>query len=229
MARKYIIQRRDTLRKIARHFYDDPGLSDKLARYNGILNPALIVVGQMIEIPSLRELEGDNIQVPPALLVAPPNGLDQILSDFGNIYSFIREDGSLDPGWETEYLTTAALTFPIPLCWDLSKTVNRIYCHKKIVPAVDNVFNTIHNEGLDGKIRSYGGCFNFRSKRTGSKLSTHCWGIALDINPETNAMGTPGDMDDRVIDIFKLFGFSWGGDWAGRSKDPMHFQFCTGY
>ncbi|MCU0972135.1 MAG: M15 family metallopeptidase [Gammaproteobacteria bacterium] len=42
-------------------------------------------------------------------------------------------------------------------------------------------------------------------------------------------MGTAGDMDARLVELFEGFGFLWGGRWAGRSKDPMHFQYCTGY
>ena len=36
-------------------------------------------------------------------------------------------------------------------------------------------------------------------------------------------------MDQAVVNVFRSFGFKWGGDWSYRSKDPMHFQFCTGY
>lgn len=229
MARKYIVQKRDTLKKISKNFYNDPGLSGKLARYNGILDPDLIIVGQAIEVPSRRELEGSAAADPAATIIVSPHGLDQILSTFGDIYAFLREDGTLNPRWETEHLERADLPFPIPLSWDPSKTVKSVYCHKLVSSALQDVFKAIDTEGLGNKIRTYGGCFNFRSKRTGAKLSTHCWGIAIDLNPETNAMGTAGDTDQGVVEIFKRFGFAWGGDWTGKSKDPMHFQFCTGY
>jgi D-alanyl-D-alanine carboxypeptidase len=32
-----------------------------------------------------------------------------------------------------------------------------------------------------------------------------------------------------VIEIFRSAGFEWGGDWQSASRDPMHFQFCSGY
>jgi hypothetical protein len=32
-----------------------------------------------------------------------------------------------------------------------------------------------------------------------------------------------------VVAAFKRSGFTWGGDWSGAGKDPMHFQYCTGY
>jgi hypothetical protein len=42
-------------------------------------------------------------------------------------------------------------------------------------------------------------------------------------------MGTVGDTDARLVELFEGFGFLWGGRWPGRGKDPMHFQYCTGY
>jgi hypothetical protein len=42
-------------------------------------------------------------------------------------------------------------------------------------------------------------------------------------------MGTAGDMGPRLVALLEGYGFLWGGRWAGRSKDPMHFQYCTGY
>jgi hypothetical protein len=36
-------------------------------------------------------------------------------------------------------------------------------------------------------------------------------------------------MDAAVVAIFKEAGFTWGGEWQGSKRDPMHFQFCTGY
>lgn len=52
---------------------------------------------------------------------------------------------------------------------------------------------------------------------------------AIDLNPETNGMGRDGDMAPGIVKVFESHGFTWGGRWSGRSKDPMHFQFCSGY
>src|SRR5450755_1789358 len=91
------------------------------------------------------------------------------------------------------------------------------------------LFGHIHERGLEARITSFGGCFTFRPQRTGSKLSTHSWGIAMDLNSESNPQGSDGDMDSELIDIFRHAGFEWGGNWPGKIRDPMHFQFCTGY
>ena len=121
------------------------------------------------------------------------------------------------------------MPFPIPLSWDPSKVVRTLYCHQGLSELFEEVFATIEAESLREEIRTYGGCFNFRGKRTSRKLSTHSWGISIDLNPETNRPGRAADMDGAVVEVFRSFGFKWGGDWSYRSKDPMHFQFCTGY
>ena len=228
--RTYKIKKGDTMAKIAKRFFEDAQLGKKLAAYNGILNPDLILVGQTIQVPARRELEGpavEPLEAPPGLL--PPSGLEQILDTFGNIFDYLREDGTLDPRWETDHLTRVPLPFAMSLSWDRSKLVTNLCCHSKWTDLVPGVFATIEREGLRDQIQTFGGCFNFRSKRTSGKLSTHSWGIAIDLNPETNPQGAAGDMDPGVVEIFRRFGFKWGGDWSGKSKDPMHFQFCTGY
>jgi hypothetical protein len=104
-----------------------------------------------------------------------------------------------------------------------------IYCHKLLTPVVSELFAKIASQGLTSEIRTFGGCFNYQPKRQSSKLSTHCWGIAIDLNPETNRQGSAGDMHPEIVALFREYGFKWGGDWSGKSKDPMHFQYCTGY
>lgn len=159
----------------------------------------------------------------------PPHGLDGIIAIFGDIFEYIREDHTLDPRWQTEMLQTIPLPFAIPLSWDKSQFVERISCHKVLADTYTEVFAGIQSGGFQTKITSFGGCFSFRPQRTGARLSTHAWGIAMDLNPESNAQGTAGSMDGSIVAIFKHAGFSWGGDWQGKVRDPMHFQFCTGY
>lgn len=226
----YKIQAGDTLRKLAQRFYDEPTLTTKLADYNGLLNKNKILVGQTIEIPARRELEHVASEPTEELNgLVPPFGLQGVLDTFGNIYDYMKDDGTLDPRWEAEQLTRVRLPFAIPLSWDRSKLVQNLFCHKKWTEFIPEVFATLERERLRKKINTFGGCFNLRSKRTSGKLSTHSWGIAIDLNPEMNQQGSSGNMYPGVVEIFQRFGFTWGGDWVGRSKDPMHFQFCKGY
>ena len=164
-----------------------------------------------------------------SLSVVPPHGLDQIVQTFGDIFSYIRKDHTLDPQWHADFLTTIELPFPLTLSWDHLRSVHRITCNKKLGATFADTFSRIQSAGLQLKITGFGGCFSFRPQRTGGKVSTHAWGIAIDLNPESNAQGTAGDMDAGLVAIFKQAGFSWGGEWQGKARDSMHFQFCTGY
>jgi len=166
---------------------------------------------------------------PTLVAIVPPDGLDEICATFGDIFGYIAADRTLDSRWQTEFLARIVLPFPMTLSWDHSHSVSTITCHKLLADALTGVFDRIQSSGLQSKITSFGGCFSFRSQRTGTNLSTHAWGIAIDLNPETNTQGTAGDMDEQLISIFRYAGFKWGGEWQGRSRDPMHFQFCTGY
>lgn len=159
----------------------------------------------------------------------PPIGITGITATFGDITKHIDAYGTLSPTWESTVLSYALLPFSIPLAWNPAIQVSRLRCHRLLVPVVDSIFQTIVQDGLRETVTSFGGCFEYRSQRTGHKLSTHAWGIALDLNPKDNQQGTDGNMDPRLVALFKSAGFEWGGDWAGRVKDPMHYQFCSGY
>jgi hypothetical protein len=159
-----------------------------------------------------------------------PHGLDEIMSVFGDIREYIGNDGQLEARWQLDFLERVALPFPLRLSWDPSRTITRMTCHRRMTHVFASALGRIQERGLQGTVRSFGGCFAFRPQRTGSKLSDHCWGIALDLNPESNPpQGSAGDMDAGLIEIFRRTGFEWGGDWQGKNRDPMHFQFCTGY
>lgn len=158
-----------------------------------------------------------------------PDGLEQIVATFGNIREYIRSDASLDPKWQVDFLTRIELPFPLSLSWDTATRVNQMTCHRRMAEVFTEVFQHVQALGLQEKMQTFGGCFSFRPQRTGSKLSTHAWGIAIDLNPASNAQGTDGDMDAGVVASFRSAGFEWGGEWEGKRRDPMHFQFCTGY
>ena len=232
--RTYTIKSGDTLGGIAEKYYGDAKRYKALADYNGIIKPNLIVIGHRLEIPSRAELLGESTPEVSASVVenlglTPPAGLDELKKTFGNIHNYILTDGTLSSTFERRYLGRTKLPFAIPLSWDPAMKVRNLYCHKKLGKIFPAVFQAVDDAGLRSEIETYGGCFNFRSKRMGSKLSTHSWGIAIDLNPEQNGMGTNGTMSPAVVRIFRDYGFTWGGDWSGSSKDPMHFQFCSGY
>lgn len=166
-------------------------------------------------------------KIEPLMLV--PHGLNEIIATFGDIHEYVLTDGQLDPRWQADFLQRVNLPFPLRLAWDLSRTITQMTCHRRMTGVYVSVFASIQQRGLQAKVASFGGCFAFRPQRTGSKLSSHSWGIAIDLNPGSNRQGSVGDMDAGLIEIFHSAGFEWGGDWKGKARDPMHFQFCTGY
>ena len=229
MQHSYVVQKGDTLAGIARDSYGDSNLSDSLGKFNGIIHPGMLSAGRILEIPPRKEIASHSTVESAIGKLNPPNGLDDIMTVFGDIYKYIQKDGTLAVSWELDHMARCRIPFSIRLSMDHSKEITIIYCNKKLADVFPAVLADIQAAKLQGEIKTFGGCFNFRSKRSGGKLSTHSWGIAIDLNPETNSMGTAGDIRSEIVEIFRLHGFKWGGDWTGKAKDPMHFQFCTGY
>ena len=158
-----------------------------------------------------------------------PKGIEQIIATFGDISDYVQPDGTLDVNWPIKFLDYVALPVPLMLSFDHTKTITHFRCHKLLIEKLELIFGEIKNQGMEPDLFSFGGCFSFRPQRTGDRLSAHSWGIAVDLNPESNAQGTAGNMNPGIVTIFQQAGFEWGGDWPGRAKDPMHFQFCTDY
>jgi hypothetical protein len=228
---EYVIQPGDTFEKIAVQFYNNPMLAEKLRHYNGLYNSEYIVIGQPIAIPLSVELHAEaslGLQTPGGM--QPPHGIQQVVEMFGNIYDYFDEDGCFDEhAWSREMLSMVQLPFPVALSWDLSRQIRRVRCHKKMERIMTEALYAIQNEGFADEIISFGDFYNFRSKRSCGKMSLHCWGIAFDINPGTNVLGSKGRMPQDLVLLLREFGFSWGGNLWGKYRDPMHFQFCTGY
>jgi hypothetical protein len=165
----------------------------------------------------------------PSLSLLVPDGLAQLRATFGDIQLVPGPDPK-DPcylqvvdDWPARNLVVAPIQ-GIP-------AISRIYCHRKLAPLLQATFADIAAAGLAGEIHSFDGCFCPRYKRRTVRQtpSVHCWAIAVDVNARTNQQGTRGDMSPQVVAVFRRHGFKWGGDWAGKYRDPMHFQYCTGY
>jgi hypothetical protein len=126
-------------------------------------------------------------------------------------------DGTIKPdqAWVDEFIRTE----PVPI-------LGNVTCNKGMLPQLRGAFTQIELEGLSDEIRpdEYAGCYypRYIGRDPSNGLSLHSWGIAVDLNTPNNQMGTEGDMHPRVVEIFKLWGFAWGGDWS--YTDPMHFE-----
>lgn len=101
--------------------------------------------------------------------------------------------------------------------------------NEMIVPYLDQVQKEV-NAAKTGYSFNTIFTYNNRSKVGGGGKSLHSWGIAIDINPESNPYqpgnyGPPQtDIPNQIIDIFRKYGFVWGGEWPGE-RDAMHFEW----
>lgn len=131
-------------------------------------------------------------------------------------------------------LTYAKVPFKLKLSWDASVSVDKIKCHKLVKSDLENIFKDILQVyGIDKieklGINLFGGCYNYRNMRGGTKLSMHSWGIAIDLNPENNLLRWGKDKAvfakpeyKQLIDIFYKHG--WINLGVEKNYDWMHFE-----
>lgn len=156
-----------------------------------------------------------------------PEGLAGIKKFYGDPMPYLRHDGTIHPSWERFTLDYAFLPEALPLGWDWSVKVTRVRVHTMLVAPVEKVLKEIHKAKLWDKMYTFDGSYAWRQSRGAQRLSTHCWGIALDFNAATNGLGEKGDMAPEIVEIFERHGWVWGGRWD--RPDPMHFQAARGY
>lgn len=131
-------------------------------------------------------------------------------------------------------LVYASIPFPLKIAWDKTKTTRRIQCHKLVKDDIESIFKDILKAYGLPKIQElgidlFGGCYNCRNMRGGTKWSMHAFGIAVDLDPERNQLKWGKDKAQfakpeykPLFDIFKKYGWQNLGDVIG--KDYMHFQ-----
>ncbi|MFM1790808.1 MAG: hypothetical protein RLZZ526_1135 [Actinomycetota bacterium] len=119
-------------------------------------------------------------------------------------------------------------------------------CHEKVVDDAEGALAEIAAKGLRSSIdvavsNRYGGCFVGRYNRLAGLFgapSRHAFGMAIDVNTDTNPQwGTPR-MNCDVVRIFRKWGFAWGGnfwpsdgmhfEWVGERRDQMGYpsRYC---
>lgn len=98
----------------------------------------------------------------------------------------------------------------------------KIYCNHALAVPLRKAFQNIIDRGLTGQVKSWGGCFNIRKKRSSMSPSLHSWGMAVDLNMVGNEFGEEPTMSPELVECFTDAGFDWGGTW--KVPDGMHFQ-----
>lgn len=138
-------------------------------------------------------------------------------SAIGSMSFRILKDGFIDPdpAWEAANIVRGS----VPI-------LGTVTCHRLLYPQLYRALEEIANAGLGHLIdpAEYGGCYvpRFIDRNPDKPLSMHAFGLAFDINVSTNHLGTRGDQDPRIVEIFEKWGFEWGGRW--ERPDPMHFE-----
>ncbi len=122
---------------------------------------------------------------------------------------------TIDPVWYDEHILTR--TVPI---------LGRVTCNRAFFPALQGALGEVVDRGLGDLINVYSGCFAARTigRSSTAPPSNHAYGAAIDIDAPTNGYGdaTPA-MDPRVVEIFRRWGFVWGGGFV--ITDGMHFEY----
>lgn len=86
----------------------------------------------------------------------------------------------------------------------------------------------LKDKGFGSVLKTYDGCFNIRAVRGSSLVSTHAYGLGIDINASLNPLGGSHGDFSKHLDAVKCFtdqGFDWGGGFHSR-KDQMHFSYA---
>jgi hypothetical protein len=138
-----------------------------------------------------------------------------------------------EPGDESN-LVLLTLPYKMKLSWDIKTSVSRIRCNKNVRANLDMIFNDllkiyglsrIQELGID----IFGGCYEHRPIRGGTRLSKHSWGIAIDLDPinnqlkwdKTKASFAKPEYQDMITTFYKYGFLSLGIE---KNFDWMHFE-----
>lgn len=182
-----------------------------------------------------------------------PSGYREILKVFGNPVA--SPPGTLNRAWALRNIVMVNVPYPLYYYVNERDTVivRSVSIHRLLAEDLYNIFceiyaaarwqvkqehgfelstpaydkltlEKLHTTGAD----VYGGSFNYRKQRGSTRLSTHAFGIAIDIDPMHNVMGSKDyRMPQFVVEVFEKHGWVWGGRF--RRIDAMHFQYCDNY
>jgi hypothetical protein len=135
----------------------------------------------------------------------------------------------VDPEWTRDTIVAIAT----PQFADLGYPTLQV--HAKAEAAFTSVLLKIAGAGLNADILTIGGTYVTRHKGWDAKrgLSSHSWGIAIDLNVEWNAygcvpaaLGAHGSLR-RLVSLFESEGFAWGGYFEPIGLcDGMHFELA---
>jgi hypothetical protein len=110
-----------------------------------------------------------------------------------------------------------------------------LWVHTKAKPHFAAVIAAISDAGLTSSVLTFDGSYVPRHMgwTPGRALSSHSWGIAIDINVRWNAYGVEPALLGAVgsvrqlVALFEAEGFAWGGRFQpDKLRDGMHFELA---
>jgi hypothetical protein len=120
------------------------------------------------------------------------------------------------------------------LAWNKSEIIHSFYCHAKIHDSLLRVLNKVLNYYGEEEIRRlrldlWGGCYNERPIRGGTKWSMHSWAIAVDFDPLRNKLDWGRDKASFAAPVYNKWWDCWEEEgWVSlgrqRNFDWMHVQ-----
>jgi len=121
----------------------------------------------------------------------------------------------IDPAWVREWVVVVDLPH-----------LGRTRTNRLMVDPLVNVINELDSQGLIDLLRPHEFAGSWVPRHIdwlpNRPLSWHAWGLAIDVNAHSNALGATPTLDPRVVAAFEKWGFRWGGRWS--RPDGMHFE-----
>lgn len=142
----------------------------------------------------------------------------------------VERYGKIENGvWKNEslYMTfqeTGFKLFPNWISSATGKPIEKIYCNRDMAGGLAGALARVLHKGLVSELKTFDGCFCIRKKRGLDEMSTHSYGLAIDINAHENPLGGESKLSPELVGCFVDAGFIWGGTW--HRKDPQHFQWA---
>lgn len=201
---------------------DETGRTLGLPRATGMLLTAgkgkdPVALAKQVEAIAGQGAQVDLLTAPAANPVAFLTG-SRAAKAFGAFSYRYYPDGTIQP--DASWVRANIVTTTVPI-------FGRVTCHRLMVPQLRGALEDVVEAGLAHTLTTYDGCYvpRFIERNPENSISLHTWGIAIDLDASKNYRGIEGTMHPEVVNIFKRWGFRWGGDWT--YTDPMHFELAA--
>ncbi len=124
--------------------------------------------------------------------------------------------------------------YPLRIAWNPNQIVQSFSIHEKVKDSAERVLTeALKHYGLDGikklRLDYFGGCFNKRRIRGGTKWSMHSWAVAIDFDPSNNQLRWGRDKATFARQEYEAWWKMWEAEgWTSlgrqRNFDWMHVQ-----